>query len=175
MNQLLLGDAGRTYTVSACFLAEREYVPKREHVVYCECTEKWHPALLSEAYADSGHCVYTFPTCASDVGDVYGRARLGALAVSPDIVFAQPLEDFLQYCGSAPAMSASTYFQPTAADDLFGKQGKARHRVVPVGPGEDLTWKDVLHPTQLLYIKACKDDFQAGVTKRKWSAESVAV
>ena len=94
----MMGDAGLSHVATKMFVEEVGLT--KPDICMVECTPRWPCALLSSVLEPLGYNVQKVHLCGNDVGDVYNRPRLGAVATSPDMHFLKPLSSFLQQAGS---------------------------------------------------------------------------
>ena len=114
--------------------------------MWLECTYRWNTGILRERLPEK-FSVHRMMMQGKDVGDSYNRKRCGCLAINDSrVTLAHPLEDFLQYTGAVPEFPVSDFWQTSEEDQAREIEEWAIRRVVPVG--DELSWKDVLLPSQ---------------------------
>ena len=114
--------------------------------MWLECTARWNCGLLQERLPPK-YAVHRLNVKGSDIGDTYDRPRCGCLAVNQEgLVLTRGLNEYLNYAGAEPIFPVSEFWNCSEDDERREIEAWSLKRVVPVG--QDLTWFDVLLPSQ---------------------------
>ena len=144
MNQHASGDGGRTFLCTSVFLAERAFC--LEDWSWLECTYRWSTGLVRERMPPE-YSVSRLSMKGSDVGDTYDRPRCGCLVMNERrLVLTRRLDEYLLYAGAEPIFPVNAFWNCSDDDQAREIEALSTKRVTPVD--EDLTWHDVLLPSQ---------------------------
>ena len=149
MSNCAQGDGGTTMLATSTMMSEIKRSDPQPDLGYVECNHRWNSSILADACPQ--HKTAKMILQGEDHGDIYSRPRGGTLSTSGRLQFMEPLENFLATTGSKvhPLCKASDLWSASDSEQELELLELCKKRVVPVGvPAEELTWNDVLLPTQ---------------------------
>ena len=134
---------------TSTMMSEIKHSDPQPDLGYVECNHRWNSSILADACPQ--HKTVKMILQGEDHGDIYSRPTAGTLPTSGRLQFMEPLENFLATTGSKvhPLCKASDLWSASDSEQELELLELCKKRVVPVGvPAEELTWNDVLLPTQ---------------------------
>lgn len=139
MNSVAGGDGGTTFLASETFYAERAQA--KEAFVWVECVKRQQVPQFREKLIPQGYFCRRMEIAGGMVGDTYERNRMGALALAPEYVMVDVLENFRIKCGSIPRFQIHNLWASTDEEQVDEMKELQQRRVhVPDTFSWDNTW-----------------------------------